>query len=219
MTSNIAESMNAANNAARHLLVTPLVECLRSLTQNWSWKHKSEALALGTKLATKPNKILTQNYVESTRMKVQQASEIIFKAIEGTNSFEVNLEEKTCSCNRFQMDELPCSHAMAVFAKKHLSSYDYCSKYYKKETMLATYEGTVHPVGNPKEWTIPNSISEIKLKTPKGKRKAGRPKKKRIPSAGEPKAKTRCGRCKEYGHNRVTCRNPPVSEAKRSKNN
>ncbi|PON98799.1 hypothetical protein TorRG33x02_054140 [Trema orientale] len=34
MTSNMAESMNAANNAARHLPVALLVECLRSLTQN-----------------------------------------------------------------------------------------------------------------------------------------------------------------------------------------
>ncbi|PON71466.1 LOW QUALITY PROTEIN: hypothetical protein PanWU01x14_072630 [Parasponia andersonii] len=36
MTSNIVESMNVANNAARHLLVTLLVECLRSFTQNWA---------------------------------------------------------------------------------------------------------------------------------------------------------------------------------------
>ncbi|POO01988.1 hypothetical protein TorRG33x02_022800 [Trema orientale] len=186
MTSNIAESMNTANNAARHLPVALLVECLRSLTQNWAWKHKSKALALGTNLATKPNKILTQNYVESTRMKI---------------------------------DELPCSHAMAVFAKMHLISYDYYSKYYKKETMLATYEGIVHPVGNPKEWTIPNSISETKLKAPKGKWKPGRPKKKRILSTSEPKAKMRCGRYKEYGYNIATCRNPPVLEAERSKNN
>ena len=115
------------------------------------------------------------------------------------------------------MDELPCSHAMAVVGKMKLNCYDYCSRYYFKETMLATYKETVYHIENPNTWIVPEDVKERKEIEPKEKHKSRRPKKRRIQSKGEHKVKLKCGRCGEYGHNRQTCRNPPPVKKRKTR--
>lgn len=70
MTSNIAESMNSANKKIRELPVAIVVECLRSLIQEWFFKNRSEAEATFTKLAKKPEKTLNDNFIMSLKMQV-----------------------------------------------------------------------------------------------------------------------------------------------------
>ena len=57
---------------------------------------------------------------------------------------------------------------------------------------------------------MPEEIKSVKVKEPLGRRKARRPKKKRAQPNWETTYKQKCSRCQEYGHNRQTCRNPPV---------
>lgn len=68
MTSNTEKSMNAINKAARQLPIASLVECLRSLLQNWIWKHKQEAGLTKTKLAKKLETKLTENFLVGLKM-------------------------------------------------------------------------------------------------------------------------------------------------------
>ncbi|XP_062075934.1 uncharacterized protein LOC133780070 [Humulus lupulus] len=117
--------------------------------------------------------------------------------------------EKTCECKRFQQDEIPCAHAIAVFAKTRLKTYDDVADYYKTTTMKATYESTVHPLLNESEWTLPETLNKIAL-PPKTRKPPGRPRRKRIKSRGEPKVHVKCGRCAQPGHNRKTCGNEPI---------
>ncbi|XP_060961010.1 uncharacterized protein LOC133031509 [Cannabis sativa] len=75
--------------------------------------------------------------------------------------FTINLLDKTCTCRRFQQDQIPCAHAIAVFAKRGLKTYDYVADYYKTSTMRATYDTTVHPLPNESEWRLPESLEKI----------------------------------------------------------
>ncbi|KAF4369639.1 hypothetical protein F8388_021972 [Cannabis sativa] len=45
---------------------------------------------------------------------------------------------------------------------------------------------------------------------PNTKKRAGRPKRRRISSKGEPNVQLKCGRCKKTGHNRKICTNPAL---------
>ncbi|KAF4347545.1 hypothetical protein G4B88_023426 [Cannabis sativa] len=120
--------------------------------------------------------------------------------VQEKGDFTINILERTCSCRRFQLDEIPCSHAIAVFAKRGLRAYDYVADYYKIATMKATYERTVHPLPNEREWTIPESIERI-VWPPKSRKPARRPRKKRLRSKGEPKVVLKFTRCGKVGHN------------------
>ncbi|PON91216.1 Zinc finger, CCHC-type [Trema orientale] len=107
------------------------------------------------------------------------------------------------------MDEMPCIHAVAIIRDRKLISYDYCSNYYIKESLLATYEGIVYLVGNQNTWQVPKEVEEVLLLAPEGIVKSRRPKKRRNLSTWETKKSMKCGRCGQYGHNRKICRNPP----------
>ncbi|XP_062119198.1 uncharacterized protein LOC133832941 [Humulus lupulus] len=176
MTSNIAESINAALKAARTLPITTMMEGLRSLVQKW----------------------------------VFLVNTIVYQVVvEDKGNFLVNLMEKTCECKRFQQNEIPCAHAITIFAKTRLKTYDYVVDYYKTTTMKATYESIVYPLPNESEWTLPETLNKIVL-PPKSRKPPGRLRRKRIRSRGEPKVQIKCGRYPQPGHNRKTCRNEPI---------
>ena len=152
----------------------------------------------------------------SLYLQVKPCTTTLFQVIEANKTYMVNIHERTCSCKRFDIDEVPCCHALAVIAKRHLKCYDYCSKYYKTETMRATYQQTVHPLPNESEWHLPENL-DILVLPPKSRKPPGRPRKKRVKSHGEPPVKLNCNRCGKPGHNRRTCRNPPMERASTSK--
>lgn len=111
--------------------------------------------------------------------------------------------------NRFQMDQLPCAHAIVVLQKVNHDPYDYCSSYYTKESMIAAYKELVYPVGKKDTWEIPDDIKARTMYPPKGRIRVGRPKKRRRKAAWEttiPIQQFKCGNCGQCGHNRRTCR-------------
>ncbi|XP_050222160.1 uncharacterized protein LOC126672254 [Mercurialis annua] len=70
MTSNIAESFNATIKSARELPVATLLEYLRVLVQEWSYKNRNIASHTMTKLTNKAEEALRENYSLARRMKV-----------------------------------------------------------------------------------------------------------------------------------------------------
>ena len=70
MTSNIAESLNARNNRACELPITPLLEALRALCQQWSNKFRTLAMHTVTSLTPKYHKIIFNRMLNAGDLKV-----------------------------------------------------------------------------------------------------------------------------------------------------
>ncbi|XP_019235580.1 PREDICTED: uncharacterized protein LOC109215911 [Nicotiana attenuata] len=138
MTSNIAESINAANKDARELPVMRLLEYMTNLLQQWNNKNIKSAMETSTELGKKYDKLLRENLIASEQMTVRPATEKLYTVFEGVRRNIVCLEEGTCSCGKFQMDELSCPHAWAVLKNQQLKPSQYCSFYYKKDKLLRT---------------------------------------------------------------------------------
>ncbi|KAK0594034.1 hypothetical protein LWI29_024690 [Acer saccharum] len=85
---------------------------------------------------------------------------------DGNKDGLVNLSEKTCSCMKFQVDKLPCRHALAAirFAKKPFG--DFCGDCYKTTSWVEAYSGNIFPVGHPSEWTIPEGVRSMVVYPP-----------------------------------------------------
>ncbi|XP_062103553.1 uncharacterized protein LOC133814630 [Humulus lupulus] len=129
---------------------------------------------------------------------------------------ENELRHDIVSKMKFQEDEMPCGHAVVVIAERNLGVYDYCAKFYKTDTLKALYQENVHPLPHKDEWNIPQHLDIVVL-PPKATIHAGRLRNKRIRSRGEPKVIITCGKCGQPGHNRKTCRNPPIEKANKQK--
>ncbi|KAH0724924.1 hypothetical protein KY284_000789 [Solanum tuberosum] len=90
--------------------------------------------------------VLIINDFKSSNMKAVPSSEFIFSFYEAGRRYIVCLERKVCSYGRFQLDEIPCAHAIAVLKDKNVTDmYSYCCDYYKSDAIAKTYEIPIVP--------------------------------------------------------------------------
>ncbi|KAK1398282.1 SWIM-type domain-containing protein [Heracleum sosnowskyi] len=181
MTSNVAESLNSVTMSIRELPICTMLESQRALIQKWSWRNRNEANATSTRLTRKYEELLKKNYLLSVDLTVNPTNHILFEVLNGDKKNVVDLNAKSCI-------------------------------YYKKETMVAAYKETVYPVGNRDTWEVPQTVKSLIVNPPEGRIRVGRPKKRRCKASWERNGKTLkpiiCGKCKQSGHNRRSCRNP-----------
>ncbi|XP_070022463.1 uncharacterized protein [Nicotiana sylvestris] len=83
MTSNIAESINAANKDARELPVMRLLEYMTNLLQQWNNKNRKSVIETSTELGEKYDKLLRENLIASEQMTVRPATEQLYTVFEG----------------------------------------------------------------------------------------------------------------------------------------
>ena len=129
-----------------------------------------------------------------------------YQVIDGTSQYVIYLPTKVCSCRMWDILEIPCAHACAVFTMKHLSIKSYVSPFYLSSTLSSIYRGVINHLGDHPQWQIPDYIMSIVILPPNVKRVVGRPKKIKIPSRMEFKRCVKCGRCGHVGHNRKRCK-------------
>ncbi|XP_009781603.2 uncharacterized protein [Nicotiana sylvestris] len=186
MTSNIAESINAANKDAREVPVMGLLEYMTNLIQQWNKKNRKNAMETTTKFGEKYDKLLRENLIASEKMTIKR------------------IKYNNACCGKFQMDELTCLHAWAILKNQQLKPGQYCSFYYKKDNLLRTYEFSVNPMPDESLWVIPTEVLEYVVLPPKGRRNSGRPRKERLKPALEKESKRvfSCSVCGQSGHNR-----------------
>ncbi|XP_075111772.1 uncharacterized protein LOC142181955 [Nicotiana tabacum] len=118
----------------------------------------------------KYQEMLTLNEAMSTRMTVVLSIEYLHTVNYGERHYTVCLLERKCFCGRFQVDELLCIHAWAVLKSKFLMLEDYCSNYYKPNSVVMTYDVPVIPLPDRNDWNIPAHVAEEVVLPPKWKR-------------------------------------------------
>ncbi|XP_033134178.1 uncharacterized protein LOC117127685 [Brassica rapa] len=93
--------------------------------------------------------------------------------------FVVDLEKRHCTCNVFDIDKIPCIHAIA--AAKHIKRDEnrFVDASHLTETWAKAYAESIHPGGELSTSTYPENIDELSCPPPATKNKSGRPPTKR----------------------------------------
>ncbi|KAJ8444428.1 hypothetical protein Cgig2_005950 [Carnegiea gigantea] len=109
-------------------------------------------------------------------------------------SLVVNLARRACSCKWWQLEGLPCAHAMAVIEKQKLWVHDYVGDYYKAATQNTIYINSIHPMKTHDSATMDNAKGLVvggealddgydrRILSPINPRPQGRPRQRRIES-------------------------------------
>ncbi|XP_075088185.1 uncharacterized protein LOC142170229 [Nicotiana tabacum] len=168
MTSNIAESLNAVTKDARELPIFDLFEYMRTLLERWTKEKLSKAKGTFTYLGHKYNKELEDNSTLSQKLRVRASTDHIHTVLDGVKRYIVCLENKKCSCGQFQLDELPCAHALAALRHRNETYENYCSPYYTRKSLLLTYDMPVNPLPDEGKWEVPQHILDEVVKPPTG---------------------------------------------------
>ena len=140
-----------------------------------------------------------------------QAIDIHQSQVTGVSSLHfVNLTEKKCSCLRFDLEKLPCAHAIAAAEARKISRISLCHKYYRTQYLYNAYFTPVMP--NAADVPIPEEVAKRICLPPDVRQPPGRPKKSRHKSILEkvadkkrPRKEHTCRICNHVGHNSTTC--------------
>ncbi|KAL5574599.1 hypothetical protein UlMin_016298 [Ulmus minor] len=145
---------------------------------------------------------LRPRFVQSNGQHTSQLNPVTYHVKGGELEGVVDIFNKTCTCKEFDIDKLPCVHAVAAAHHAQVRVYSLVSPYYTKEYYVVTYSETIYPIGSRSQWDVPNEIvARIVLPREVKDKKRGRPKTSRFPSVGEcRKQKNHCGKCGAYGH-------------------
>ncbi|KAL4382225.1 hypothetical protein AHAS_Ahas04G0212200 [Arachis hypogaea] len=140
---------------------------------------------------------------------------VLFEVHRGASKVGVNLQQRTCTCNVWQLTGMPCCHAVAAMYKIGLKPEEHVHKWLTMQSIRATYMHCIKPVNSEEYWT---PCDAPRMEPPNIKRPAHRPKMKRKVDPVEPemhatKAKktfeVTCSKCGQLGHYYKTCKNDP----------
>ncbi|CAL2268899.1 unnamed protein product [Prunus armeniaca] len=208
MTTNIAESINSVLRFARTLPVVHLIGEIMNLLVKWFTERRELALKCTTTLC--PNfgeKKLRNRLEDAATMNVVKVNNAQFNVLDGHMDGLVDLTNNTCSCRKFQLEQLPCKHVVAVCRFLKVNVYSKASRYYTRKTWMDAYSDSIYPIQPHEMWDIPEDVRSRVVLPPIARVMPGRRKKIRIPSQGEGTITRKCSRCGSACHNKSTCKN------------
>ncbi|XP_033138752.1 uncharacterized protein LOC117129297 [Brassica rapa] len=214
MTTNIAESLNSMLRMPRELPIISLLETIRLTMTTWFFERREAAAKHKHLVTPKVVQKLVSRLGAAMLLNVYQVDRSEFEVKNETMKFVVDLEKRHCTCNVFDIDKIPCIHAIA--AAKHIKRDEnrFVDASHLTETWAKAYAESIHPGGELSTSTYPENIDELSCPPPATKKKSGRPPTKRKRSVGEfgvPGSKSqshKCSRCGTGGHNKITCQRP-----------
>ena len=135
--------------------------------------------------------------------------------------FTVDMSARSCSCGKFWEYEFPCSHACAFSLEQGKDPTSLMSSLYATDMWRDTYAEAVPMAGLEEAKQVeadglcemPAPVPRpLQLTTPKAKKRKSLDGGESGPEDDSAK-KTKCSQCKQMGHNKRTCINPPVPDA------
>ncbi|KAI5657971.1 hypothetical protein M9H77_26764 [Catharanthus roseus] len=130
----------------------------------------------------------------------------------GNNFYTLRLNNKSCSCGKWQTYTLPCSYVLAVCRENGLRTDTYVLEIYSRQMYRRTYQVKFHPILSENFWRdVPFNLT---FYPPNMKKERGRKQGKRLQGEMDyrnPDSPPRCGRCRMPGHNKKNYNNPGPS--------
>nr|KAJ0215940.1 hypothetical protein LSAT_V11C300136200 [Lactuca sativa] len=143
----------------------------------------------------------------------------------GVDQCVVDITQRTCSCNKWEVTGIPCKHTIATIWDMRRNNENvgipetWVHPTYWLKTWEEMYSFKIEPINGRMMWA--KSTCPTKLLPPKHHVPIGRPKKKRRRSATEDDSATgtrtvRCSKCGNVGHNGRSCKGQAVGGSQAS---
>ena len=114
LTSNAAETFNGRLLWARRLPICSMLESIRMVMEKWFGDRRAAAQRSNDYLTEEAHRKLADALQRSISYEATIISEGRYRVQTNERTLVVNLETHRCECGAFQLDEMPCSHAIAA---------------------------------------------------------------------------------------------------------
>ncbi|XP_051192230.2 uncharacterized protein [Lolium perenne] len=189
-----------------------MFEKIRSQIQHRQYTKRKESLEKWTgNITPKIRDKLRKNTEFSRDVEVSPASGGVFGVESHGRDYVVELNMRACSCRRWQLTGIPCSHAIACMRHDRIKPESMVSSCYTLPTYMLAYGGQIFPLRDKDEWA---PVDATPILPPLYEKSVGRRKKNRRKQPEESEDGTRlskhgvtmhCGYCKVASHNRGGC--------------
>ncbi|XP_047961462.1 uncharacterized protein LOC125206219 [Salvia hispanica] len=222
-STNMSESYNRVLKGVRELPIRALVDLTFWRTVQWWADRKTEIQHTEGRLTPWARDKLAANDARGQKhycsvldrelghYQILSRPRMEDGQAKGNNKQEVKFFDSNCTCGKWQMWRVPCSHACTVARDRGNAMFELIDKHNHKATWEAQYSGG--PFGAPRHedyWAKPGwklCITPEQLLP----RKRGPGRRKRIPNQmdvredDEPRAPRKCRNCGVEGHDRRNC--------------
>ena len=144
LTSNAAECTNSMLKDTRVLPIVKQVEEIRARLMEFFQKRHSEKLNIYSRLTPYAEKMLGHETKEAWRLHVRVAGLVKFQVQSANYVDIVHLNRQTCTCRKWEVLGILCSHAIASMRVRKYNPYDFCDNWYLTSVLQATYNEVIH---------------------------------------------------------------------------
>ncbi|KAL2941560.1 hypothetical protein RDABS01_029910 [Bienertia sinuspersici] len=231
ITSNLAETFNGYIIHARNKHLVDMMEDIRAQLMQRLVVKRKEMQQHTSLLCPRIQERLEKEKHEAAKCRVFPSSDTLFEVGYYLDTLTVDLDARKCTCRKWDLNGIPCCHAIACIFFCHGNAEDYVHESYTREMYLKTYSGTIPPLEGERHWPTVN----MPIDPPPIKVGPGRPRKNRVKDPHEnPKKQGKltrhgiemtCSSCQRKGHNKRSCPNkgststlpPPQPKRKRGR--
>ncbi|XP_020963561.1 uncharacterized protein LOC110265115 [Arachis ipaensis] len=220
ITNNMCEVWNAKIVEYRGRPILTMIDDLRCYVMRKMALHKKKLENHTGKLAPVQHKRL-EEFIKPKASKWRaiwagDSDRVLFEVHRQGHKVGVNLAQRTCTCNVWQLTGMPCRHAVAAMYKIGVNPEDFVHTWLTMDSIRATYAHTMKPVNSEEYWEPTDAPRPL---PPPIKRPAHRPKvKRRIdpveteinPNKAKKTFEVTCNKCGQKGHYYKTCTNPAM---------
>jgi SWIM zinc finger len=218
LLNNMCESFNAVLKPCRDKAVLTQMEWIRRYIMQRHYKKREGLNTIEGILPYVKKQFQLSAEVYKTCI-VRVASTTLFEVDFKEQTCLVDLNERSCSCFRWQLTGIPCHHAYATIMNSRGNCEEFIHEYYSKAHYAKTYAPVVMPMPGASDWEkTPHNQPD----PPPYKKLPGRPSKKKRrlePDEGKKQKgnasteqagreigkQNRCSFCKQPGHNKRKC--------------
>ncbi|KAK6790149.1 hypothetical protein RDI58_013949 [Solanum bulbocastanum] len=183
--------------------ITQMIDALRGRMMELNYTRRVDSSQWLTRLTPSMEEKLQDETSKAISLQVLHSHGSTFE-VRGEAVDIVDIDNWDCTCKAWQLNGLPCFHAIAVLERLGRSPYDYCSRYFTTESYHLTYSESINPILLEKP-VIAEVDMDIMVSPPPTKRPPGRPKMKQPDTVDILKRQLQCSKCKGLGHNKKTC--------------
>lgn len=215
VVNNFTESVNKWILEARGKPIIKMLEEIRTKVMNQLRKREDEVRFWATEFSPNSMQLFNKYMKIAQKCKVNFNGDYGYEITEGCDRHTVNMILKRCTCRQWDLNGIPCPHAISAMLYNKLDPLSEMSWWYSKEAFMLTYRHKLQPVRSEKFWKVdPHQAME----PPDLVKMVGRPKTKRVRKKDEAikrqgewasSRKGRvmtCNNCGEPNHNSKGCK-------------
>ncbi|KAK4254492.1 hypothetical protein QN277_009870 [Acacia crassicarpa] len=235
---NVSESFNAWICECRYFPVIKMFDGIRlKLMEKWAASDNIVSTWKGN-YSPKCLDLFDTNRYLAIHCRVFFNGDDGYEVVEGKDRHSVQLDRKMCTCRAWDLTGIPCQHAICAMYDVKVDPSTQISRYYHRETFLASYRTKFQPVRGQQFWEthkyhplLPPPVCNLPGRPPtKRKRTEEAQRRRNISTATTCEAPDfnasatlraeklskkgtvmRCSFCRKEGHNRSTCKEAPPS--------